>query len=213
MLDLCAQLRRWFLPHLVAGVGIFLWMSYVTASVLFASWPWGLKWLGIWAAFVGYGVAAFGYSFFTACVFSLRLACIGWNDLINDILELVEQQTEQRLTQFNTAISKPQAKALVRGSVADVFAVLKQENRSAPRLVVWAGLGLLALAVRAVLAAKIAKWAGRTVQLTKLFAGRATLVGAVFLNLHFLATVLLFLCYSAGLMVLAVNIYFVFLLK
>lgn len=207
------ELKRWFLPHLLGGIGLFLLLSYVTAGTLFSTWPVGLKWLGIGVLLGLYGLGAFGYSLFTACVFAVRAACVHWNDFIDGVLDLVQTHTARRVADMNVGLSKPQARSLVRGSVREVFSSLRQKETAFPRLFLWVSLGALSLAVRAVLAAKISKWATRTVQLSKLFAGRATLVGAVFLNLHFFATVLLCACYAWGAAVAAVNIYFVFLLK
>ncbi len=197
----------------MGGVGLFVLVSYVTAQALFATWPLGLKWAAACVLFVCYGMAALCYSFVTACVFALRLACVRWNDFIDAILERVQLQTAAQVADMDVGLSKTQAASLVRGSVREVFWSLRQTQTPWSHLVLLAGLGSLSLAVRAVLRAKILKWTERTVQLGKLFAGRATLVGAVFLNLHFFTTVLLCVCYAVGVAVLAVNIYFVFLLK
>ncbi len=207
------ELKRWFLPHLVGGIGLFLLLSYVTSVTLFASWPWGLKWLGVVVLLVLYGGSAFCFSLFTACVFAVRAACVHWNDFIDGVLALVQTQAAGHVAGMNVGLSKTEARSVVRGSVREVFSSLRQKEVAFPRLFLWVGLGTLALAVRAVLTAKISKWATRTVQLSKLFAGRATLVGAVFLNLHFFATVLLGMCYALGAAVAVVNIYFVFLLN
>ena len=207
------ELKRWFLPHLLGGIGLFLLLSYVTAGTLFSTWPAGFKWLAISVTLVFYGIAAFGYSLFTACVFAVRAACVHWNDFIDGVLDLVQTQTAHRVADMNLGLSKPQARSLVRTSVRDVFSSLRQRETTFPHLFLWAGLGTLALAVRAVLSAKISKWATRTVQLSKLFAGRATLVGAVFLNLHFFSGILLWACYAFGAAVAMLNLYFVFLLK
>ena len=210
---LALELKRWFLPHLLGGIGLFLLLSYVTASTLFSTWSVGLKWLGMGVLLVLYGTGAFVYSLFTACVFAVRAACIYWNDFIEGVLDLVQTQTAQRVADMNIGLSKPQARSVVRGSVREVFSSLRQQEKAFPRLFLWVGLGVLALAVRAVLSAKIRKWATRSVKLGKLFAGRATLVGAVFLNLHFFATVLLGACYALAGAVFVINMYFIFLLK
>ena len=207
------ELRRWFLPHLVGGIGLFLLLSYVTSVTLFASWSWGLKWLGVCVLLVLYGTGAFCFSLFTACVFAVRAACVHWNDFIDGVLALVQTQTARHVARMSGELSKAQARQVVRGSVREVFTSLRQKEVAFPRLFLWVGLGALALAVRAVLTAKISKWASRSVQLSKLFAGRATLVGAVFLNLHFFATVLLGACYALGAVVAVVNLYFIFLLS
>lgn len=207
------ELKRWFLPHLMGGIGLFLLLSYVTSGTLFASWPAGLKWLGVGVLLALYGTGAFCYSLFTACVFAVRAACVHWNDFIDGILELIQTQTAAHVADMQVGLSKTEARQVVRGSVREVFTSLRQKETAFPRLFLWVGFGALAWVVRAVLSAKISKWATRTVQLSKVLAGRATLVGAVFLNLHFLATVLLCACYAFGAAVAAVNIYFVFLLK
>lgn len=207
------KLRQWFLPHLVGGIGLFLLMAYVTSATLFAHWASVWKWLAICLVLAGYGVVAFCYSFFTTCILAVRLVCVEWNDFIDHVLTLVQDQTAHHLADMNVGLSKPEATHLVRGSVREVFGAMKTKQTGLARGFIILCLGLLAAAVRAVLSAKIIKWSGRTVQLGKLFAGRATLVGAIFLNLHFFATLLLAACYALGLLVLAVNIYFVFLLK
>ena len=208
-----AALKRWFLPHLLGGIGVFWLVAYVTSAALFAMWPFPFKWLGMGVVLLLYGALAFGYSFFTTCVLALRLACVEWNEFIENILSLVQERVASQLTDMNVGISKPQATQLVRGSVRDVFSSVKQQQTGLPRGIVILCLGLLAAAVRMVLSAKIMKWSGRTVRLGKVFAGKATLVGAIFLNLHLFATLLLALCYAVGLGVLVINVYFVFLLK
>ena len=207
------ELKRWFLPHLLGGIGLFLLLSYVTSGTLFAGWSVGLKWLGVCVMLVLYGTGAFFYSLFTACVFAVRAVCAHWNDFIDGVLELVQTQVTGHVASMDIGLSKTEARSVVRGSVREVFTALRETENAFPRLFLWVGLGALALAVRAVLTAKISKWATRTVKLSKVFAGRATLAGAIFLNLHFFATVLLCICYVFGAAVVAVNIYFVFLLK
>ena len=207
--QLAWELKRWFLPHL-GGIGLFLLVAYATAGAFFSSWPTGLKWLGSFVLLALYGGIAFVYSLMTACVFAVRAACVHWNDFIDGVLDIIQTQTAHRVADMNVGLSKPQARSVVRGSVREVFSSLRRQNTALPRLFLWVGLGAIALAVRAVLSAKISKWATRTVQLSKVFAGRATLVGAVFLNLHFFATVLLVICYALGAAVAAVNLYIVF---
>ncbi len=208
-----AALKRWFLPHLLGGIGVFWLVAYATASALFSSWMLPFRWVGVLLTLFCYGVIAFGYSLVTSCVFALRLACVEWNDFVDDIVGLVQDRAASQLADMNVGLSKPEATHLVRGSVRDVFASVKQQQTGLPRGLVILCLGFLAAAVRAVLSAKILKWSGRTVQLGKLFAGRATLVGAIFLNLHFFATLLLGFCYAVGAAVLMGNIYFVFFAK
>lgn len=213
MAHFAAVLKRSFLPHLLGGIGFFLLVAYVTASFLLISWENPLKWVVIFILLSLYGMLAFGYSLFTSCVFALRLACIEWNDLIDNLLGLVQERAAYQLADMNVGLTKTEATRLVKGSVREVFSSVKSQQTGVPRGIVILCLGLMAAAVRAVLAAKIVKWSGKTIQLGKLFAGRATLVGAIFLNLHLFATLLLVCCYALGAAVLALNIYFVILLK
>ena len=206
-------LQRYFLPHLLGGLGLFLLMAYVTSFALFAHWTSFLKWVAILFVLLLYGVVAFSYCFFTSCVFALRLACVEWNDFIAAVIDLVQERSVAQLTDMNVGLTKPEAAHLVKGSVRDVFASVKHQQSGWGRAIAVLCLGFLAAVIRTVLSAKILKWSGRTIQLGKLFAGRATLVGAIFLNLHLLATLILGICYALGLSVLSVNIYFVFLLK
>lgn len=210
---LAADLHKWFLPHFLGGMGLFLLLSYVTAWRLFSSWAPGPKWVGAVCLIGLYGVGAFVYSLLTSCVFALRLACQSWSDLIDGILALVEERVVAQVADKNAGLSKEQAHRMLSGSVREVFCCAREQQPSTLRWVTWLALGTLALAVRWVLRARVNKWVGGTLSWAKFFAGRVTLAGAIFLNLHFLATLLLGLCYALGAAVLVWNIYFVILWK
>ena len=95
---------------------------------------------------------------------------------------------------------------MLSGSVREVVGVYRgTRSRSLVQGVCAVFLSVLSLALRSVLLARLARAAGKTVQLGKLFAGRATLVGAVFLNLRFFSTVLLYLLYAVGAAVLGMD--------
>lgn len=207
------ELRRWFLPHVLAGVGLFLWACYFTVVVAFPAGSSFFKQISIGLLFIIYAVLSFCFSLFTACVFALRAGCVAWNDFIGGILDLVQAQIATHVSDFSKQLTKQQARHLVSGSIQEVVGAIKRQEQQVPRFVLFFCVGMLSVALRAVFRAKIIKWSGRTLQLTKLFAGRANLIGAIFLNLHFLATLLLITCYATGVFVLAANIYFVFLLK
>ena len=200
-------LRRVFLPHLGIGLGIFVVMSYVTYQVILSPMnvPGILKNTSAILFILCYGTAAFFYSLTAASVYALRLACVTWEDFIDDMLDRVQAKMISRLDNLHDSIAKDQAKVLVRGSVREVY---ENTRRSAtlPRWVVTVTLGALMLAVRAVLTARIIKLAGTTVKVSKIFAGKATLAGAVFLNLRLFATLLLGLVYAVGGAVLLLNI-------
>lgn len=206
MRGLVTILRGVFLPHMAAGMGLFALMAYVTYVRVFAPMrgPEGLKTALLAVFLLGYGAAAFGYSVLAACLYALRLACVAWEDFIDDTLDQVKARVVSRLDTLQDSVAKDQAKVLVRGSVREVYESARRST-TLPRWVAAISLGALMLAVRAVLTARIIKLAGTTVKVSKIFAGKATLAGAVFLNLRFFATVILGLVYVAGGVIILLN--------
>ena len=211
--NLAASLRRWLLPHFGIGLGLFLLTAYVSSFVLFSSWtsPW--KWLGIGIVFLLYAAAAFCYSFFTTCLLALRLACIHWGEFLETILDHIQTYAAEKAAGLNTGLTKPQAKTILRASIRETVTQFHPAQTGLARALGLFTVGVTVIAVRAVLFSKIGKWSGKTLQLGKLFAGKATLAGAIFLNLRFFSTLLLALCYALGAAAFIFNIYFVFLLK
>lgn len=202
-----AILRRVFLPHLVAGLGIFVVMAYATYAIILAplQGPVLLKNLSALLLVFLYGAVIFLYSLTAACVYALRLACVTWENFIDTTLDQVQEKMISRLDNLHDCIAKDQAKVLVRGSVREVYENTRRST-TLPRWAVAVTLGALMLAVRAVLTARIIKLAGTTVKVSKIFAGKATLAGAVFLNLRLFATLLLGLVYAVGGIVLLFNV-------
>lgn len=212
---LAAVLRKVFLPHLLAGMGLFLLAAYVSyqACVLPLHLPGGFETAAAVLLFGLYGITAFLYSLLAACAFSVRSACAAWEDFIDGTIDLVKENLASRVESMNEGLAKDQAKVLVSGSVREVFAAGKRELNSFPRWLAAAFLGAVTLALRSVLIARIVKISGTTVKLGKVFAGKATIAGAVFLNLRLFPTLLLTLVYAAGAFLLAVNFLFVFWVK
>ena len=214
--ELLVVLRKAFLPHLAAGLGLFLMTAYVTYAFLLqpAHLPAGVAAVVAGMFFALYGALAFAYALAAACVFAIRAACITWESFIEDVLELVKAKVATKIDNMNEGLAKDQAKVVVAGSVEEVLNVFGRYNpKSFIRGISALLLGALTLALRSVLIARIVKAAGTTANLSKLFAGRATLVGAVFLNLRFFSTLLLSLLYAAGAGVVVLNFFFVFWLK
>ncbi len=203
-------LQRVFLPHLAAGMGLFAVMAYATYLFVLAPlhWPGFIKNAVILFLLGGYGVTAFCYSFFAACVYALRLACVTWEEFIEETLDKVKDKAISRLDNMQDSLAKDQAKVLVRGSVREVYENSRRST-TLPRWVAVISLGALMLAVRAVLTARIVKLAGTTVKVSKIFAGKATLAGAIFLNLRLFSTLLLGVVYLVGGIVLICNVVFV----
>lgn len=213
---LLSVLQKVFLPHLVAGMGLFMMAAYVTYALLLepARLPAPVEFAAACVFFGLYGLAAFVYSVLAACAFALRAACASWEDFIDDTLGLVKEKVASKIDNMNEGLAKEQAKVVVAGSVSEVFGLFGKYERKS--FLCWLSailLGVVTFAMRSVLVARIVKISGTTVNLGKLFAGRATLAGAVFLNLRLFSTFLLGLFYSLGLLALALNFLFVFWMK
>ncbi len=209
-------LQKVFLPHLLAGMGLFLLTAYISYQLLIKPLhlPGPLEFITAGVLFTGYSMAAFAYSMLAAGTFAVRSACAAWEDFIDNTLDLIKENIASRLEDMNVGLAKDQAKALVSGSVKDVFKQMVRADRTAfPRWLATAVLGIVTIALRSVLIAKIVKISGTTVKLGKLFAGKATLVGAVFLNLRLFSTLLLIVIYAAGAAGLMINFLFVFWMK
>ena len=201
MKNIFLVLQKVFLPHLAAGMGAFLIMAYATYALVLepAHLPATFHFILAFLFFGLYGFAAFTYSCFTASIFALRTACVTLEDFIDDMLAQVKENLAARIDDMNEGLAKDQAKVLVSGSVRDVFqTVRKQELKKFPRLLAALFLGAITIAMRSVLIARIAKISSTTVQLSKVFAGRATIIGAIFLNLRLFSTLLLLFVYGVG---------------
>ena len=153
-----------------------------------------------------YGVGAFVFSLMAAGVYALRLACVEWDNFIEEMIDKVQEKMVSHLDTMQDSIAKDQAKVLVRGSVGEVFAAARRQPSKLPRWVITLTLGVLMLVVRAVLTARVLKLAGTTIKVSKIFAGKATLVGAVFLNLRLFTTLLLWLVYAGGIGAALINV-------
>lgn len=209
-------LRKVFLPHLAAGLGLFIISVYSVYSFVLApaQLPAPVEFILVATLFLGYGLIAFAYAFITACAFALRIACATWEEFIDNTLDQVKQAAANKIDDMNEGLAKDQAKVIVAGSVREVFGEFNQGRKTSfGRALTRLLLGVTSLAMRSVLLARVVKISGQTVQLGKLFAGRATLVGAIFLNLRLFSTLLLVLLYVLGAVTLTLNFLLVFWLK
>lgn len=209
-------LRKVFLPHLAAGLGLFIISVYSIYSFILAlaHLPPPAEVILVGALFLGYGLAAFAYSFITACAFALRIACATWEEFIDNTLDQVKQAAAHKINDMNESLAKDQAKVIISGSVREVFGEFNQGRKTSfGRALTRLLLGVTSLAMRSVLLSRLVKISGQTVQLGKLFAGRATLVGAIFLNLRLFSTLLLIFLYILGIVALILNFLLVFWLK
>ena len=202
-------LQQVLLPHLAAGLGLLLVTVYVGYCLFIKPFHLSTTWTFVAAVLlVGIcGIFSFCYALLSAGAFALYQACAAWEEFIDRILEKVQEKALAKVEGLDSELAKTQAKVLIRGSVrAACEEVRLQETRRWPHWFRAICLALLTLAMRSVLVARIVKWSGTTIKISKIFAGKATLVGAVFLNLRFFALVLLGLVYTLGGSILLMNI-------
>ena len=199
-------LQKVFLPHLAAALGLWL----VTFFVFARAWDAAASLVALKvAAEVVFGVVSGGvlfvYGFLAACMCAVRIGSASWEDFLDAQFTRVEAAVLAKAGNADRDMPKSEAEALVAGSVQDTLAPLKQKG---PLLAVWSAavlLGLMRMALRSVLVRQMAKMSGTTLRMSRLFAGKATLAGAVLLNLHFLAIVAQIGLYMAGLLLLAAD--------
>lgn len=204
-------LQKAVLPHLLAGLGLFAVLSY--AAYLHFLLPIHLHGILLWMALACvlgfYGFMVFCYALLTTSLFALRLACVALDEFISQTLDRVKEKMVAQLDGVQDGLAKDQAKVLVRGSVREVLWGEYRQTMPLPKWVVAVFLGAITLALRSVLVARIVKASSTTIKLSKIFAGKATLVGAVFLNLRFFSTALLGLAYAVGGVILILNVIWV----
>ena len=191
-------LRRILLPHLAAGLMLFILTAYLAYRRIYVPsvLPSALKGIMTGAITGVYGVVIFGYVLLAACVYAITVACGYWEDFTAQMLDAVKEKMIEKLPDTADGIAKKQARVALNGSVREVFTAAK--HQSFGKGVALIGMGALLLAVRAVLAARLRKWPGAVIHTSQLFAGQAVLVGAVFLNLRLFSLMLLGLIYAGG---------------
>ena len=197
------------LPHACWALVLLLITSFTTYHflVIFFPFPAFLAKSLLVLFLIGYALAAFVYLLLTSGLSALRRACMVWSEFIEDLFARVQAHALAQIDNADDRLPKPQAKVLVTGSVAQVIKSLPaQGSSSLGKWISSFALNCVAWAIRFVLVAKIVKVAGKTIQIGKLFAGRATLAGAVFLNLRFFSTLLLCTLYILGGLLLVGNI-------
>ena len=190
--------RRVFLPHVVAGLGLFLLCGLTLYFSWLSSFSSTVKTVLSLLVLVTVGGFCFGYALLASFIYAIHLACGAWEDFIDDIIDKVQANLLTHVENLQDGIAKDQAKVLVRGSVREVFQSARRTPTALPRWFMVLCLGVLMLIVRAVLTARIIKLAGATVKVSKIFAGKASIVGAVFLNLRLFTTLLLWVIYGVG---------------
>ena len=169
--------------------------------------------LGIWAVliFLIYGILAFLYAAATASLFALRSVSERVEDFLYSLFTAVKERISAKIDNMEEGLAKDQAKILLTSSLTEVLAELKKSRfRSGAALAASVFLGLLGFAAKSVLIGRVMELSGSVVSISSVFASRATLVGAIFLNMSLICTVLLWVLYIAGAMIFGLNMWFIF---
>lgn len=200
-------LKRVVLPHFLLALGLLLVTGYTIYRPV-AAWP--APWLFIVLLAAGIlGVAgALGYALLTSLLYALKSAAIYAEDFFYALFECVKRTVSQQIDTLDEGITKQQAQVILQHSVREVFAPLRQLRiGSVPRVLLAMLVGVLTFVSRSVFTAQLARTAGTTVRFSHIFASRATLVGALFLNMRWLAALLLWMLYGLGAIIFVFDIY------
>lgn len=202
-----------FLPHMLLGAVVFIMAGYVAyraGQMCLGNIP---VLLGIWAVliFLIYGILAFLYAAATASLFALRSVSERVEDFLYSLFTAVKERISAKIDNMEEGLAKDQAKILLTSSLTEVLAELKKSRfRSGAALAASVFLGLLGFAAKSVLIGRVMELSGSVVSISSVFASRATLVGAIFLNMSLICTVLLWVLYIAGAMIFGLNMWFIF---
>lgn len=197
--SLLVAVRTIFLPHLLAGLGLFVLCCYASYKTWLGAVPFPLSWLA-WLVVLGvFGFLALCFALLASLVFALRSAAVNVEDFLYTLFASVKDSVRAKIDSMDEGIAKQQAKVILDNSLREVFAPLK-ELRFNTLSSFAAGLfvSCLTLVSRAVFLARLARLPAATVQFSAVFASRATLVGALILNFRWLSTLFLWLLYAAG---------------
>lgn len=204
--------KRVVLSHLAVGGGVCLILTYFCYTYLIAPcrFPQPVELTGVLLCLFIYGGVCLLFSLLASGVCALRRACVAWEEFLEHTFDQVKENLVAHLGDMDEGLTKDQAKVAITGSVREVvYSFRPQSSTVIARWLLSFVLGCITLAMRSVLLAKAVKISGTTIRMSKVLAGKATLVGAVFLNLRFFSTVLLGFLYIVGFLLVWLNIWII----
>lgn len=210
---LTVLLKRAVLPHMSLGGCLWVLSVYAAYKLGFAKWQ--LPAVLGWGWIVGFALltaaAATGYVFLTSLAAALKGAATYAEDFFYELFEALKDKIRTKINTMEEGIAKQQAKVILDNSVREVLSPLKSLRlRSVPTVLIACLLGILTFVSRSVFLARLARISGKTVHFSTIFASRATLVGALFLNMRWLAALLLWMLYAVGLFWFAWDMWVIF---
>ncbi len=206
---LLAVLQKAVLPHLLLALGLLAATGYALYHQLQQSAGWLVAAVLPATLLIG-GILALGYAFLTALLYSLKSAASYAEDFFYELFEALKDKIRKKIDNWEDGIAKQQAKVIVENSVREVLAPLKQLRvGSVPKVLLTILVGVLTFISRSVFLARVARATGTTIRFSRIFASRATLVGALFLNMRWLAALLLWMLYIAGGLVFILDLWWI----
>ena len=195
---LLVVLKRAVLPHFLLATGLLLVTGYAVYDHV-SAWPAPLNWLILFLTGILGCFLAMGYAFTGAFLYALKQAATYAEDFFYELFEALKDKIRAQIDTLEEGVAKQQAKVILDNSVREVFAPLKQLRvGSVPGALLAVLVGILTFVSRSVFIARVARTAGTTVKFSRIFASRATLIGALFLNMRWLSALLLWLLYAIG---------------
>ena len=204
-------LRTIFLPHLMAVMVLLAVSCCAVYKAVMGVIPVPFSWVLFVGVVVLYGVLAMGYTLVLSAVFGVRAAAARVEDFLYELFESLKDKVRSKIDNMEEGISKQQAKVILDNSVREVFSPLKKFRfESAPKAAAAVLLAALTFVTRAVFFARVGQIASNTIRFSSVFASRATLIGALFLNLRWLAALVLWLLYGLGILFFIFNLWLLF---
>lgn len=202
---LITALKRVILPYTAGAVGLFCLVAFLLyhQCMNLLDIPAPFTYLLLAGLLLCCGAAAMAYALLLCIVHGLHSAAVYAEEFFYALFEALKDKIRLHIQSMDEGIAKQQAKVILDNSVREVLSPLKQlRARSVSAALASVLLAILTFVSRSVFLARLARFSGTTIQFSKLFASRATLVGALFLNMRWLSILLLWLLYGVGAIIL-----------
>lgn len=194
--------RRVLLPHILLAAVLLIGAVYAFYTLHLPFVPYfppllnKLMWGGVLCLTV---LLAGAYAALASTLYALYCACVYAEEFFYALFQALKDNLHAKINNLDEGVAKQQARVLLDNSMKEVLEPLHQMRfHSFSATLGHLLLGVLTLVSRSVFLARLAHLTGTTVHFSALFASRATLVGALFLNMRWLTLLGLAGCYALG---------------
>ncbi|WP_424244076.1 hypothetical protein Dip510_001266 [Elusimicrobium posterum] len=200
------------LPYIIGSMAVFLGGLYALYTYGIApavEYGW-LRILIIILLVIIYGAFSFFYGVVMAGLSTLKSIGTMFEDFLNEFVAKVKASFEKKVNNMQDGIPKTQAKILLNRSFKEVVQTYKDNKASSSfKAITVFILSFVVFVTGKMLIGRFKETSGLEIGPGLIFAGGATLVGAVFFNLNLFATFLLAMGYCFGLAVVVLPVVFV----